>query len=90
MTEAKDIVAKRLKGKELTNEELKKLERVKHSADIMIVYGKKGATALAGRGVGPQTSARILARMHRNDDEFYKDILKAEREFIRTKKFWSD
>jgi len=90
MTEAQDIIKKRLKGKDLTAEELKKLERIRRSADMMIVYGKKAAITLAGRGIGPQTCSRILARMHRSDDELYKDILKAEREFIRTKKFWSN
>ncbi len=88
-TESQEIVKKRLKGKTLTDDEQKKLERIKRSADMVIVYGKKAVIALAGRGVGPQTAARILARMHRNDDAFYKDILNAEREFIRTKKFWS-
>jgi len=90
MTEAPDIIKKRLKGRALTEEEQKKLERIRRSADMMIVYGRKAAVALAGRGIGPQTCSRILARMHRSDDDFYKDILKAEREFIRTKKFWSD
>jgi ATP-dependent Lhr-like helicase len=88
-TESPDIIKKRLKGKPLTDDEQKKLERIKRSADMVIVYGKKAVIALAGRGVGPQTAARILARMHRNEDAFYKDILNAEREFIRTKKFWS-
>ncbi len=88
--EAQDIVKKRLAGKKLTDEELKILERIKRSADMVIVYGKKACIALAGRGVGPQTASRILARMYRSDDDFYKDILKAEREFIRTKRFWSD
>lgn len=90
LIEAQEIVKKRLAGKELTDEETKNLERIRRSADLVIVYGKKACIALAGRGVGPQTASRILARMHRNEDEFYKDILKAEREFIRTKKFWSD
>lgn len=89
-TESQEIVKKRLKGKPLSEDEQKKLERIKRSADMVIVYGKKAIIALAGRGVGPQTAARVLARMHRTEDEFYKDILNAEREFIRTKKFWSD
>ncbi|MFH0829813.1 MAG: DEAD/DEAH box helicase, partial [Candidatus Aenigmatarchaeota archaeon] len=90
MTEAPDIIKKRLKGKSLTDEEQKKLERIRRSADMMICYGRAGAVVLAGRGVGPQTAGRILARMHRNEDELYKDILAAERQFIATKKFWSD
>ena len=90
MTEARDIVRKRLQGKRLTPEEVKKLQRIKMSADIIMVYGKKGAVALAGRGVGPQTALRALAKLHPTDEKFYKEILDREREFIRTHKFWSD
>ena len=89
-TEMQNIVKKRMAGKALVAEEHKRLERAKRSADMVIVYGKKACIALAGRGVGPQTASRILARMHRTDQEFYKDILKAEKQFIETKKFWSN
>ncbi len=88
-TEAQEIVKKRLAGKDLTTEEQNKLERIKRSADLTIVYGKNACVALAGRGVGPQTASRILARMHRNEDSFYKDILAAEKQFIKTKKYWN-
>jgi ATP-dependent Lhr-like helicase len=89
-TEALTIIKKRLLGKDLTAEELKALEQIKRSADLTIVYGSKAVVCLAGRGIGPQTAARLLARMHRTDEDFYKDILKAEREFIRTKRYWSN
>jgi len=87
-TEVQKIVKKWLKGKELTEDEEEKLRRVKRSADMTISYGKKAVVAIAGRGVGPETAKRILARMYRNEDGFYKEILRAEREFIKTKKFW--
>jgi ATP-dependent Lhr-like helicase len=89
-TEAQNIVKKRLSGKDMTDEEISKLGFIKRSADLTIDYGKKAAIVLAGRGIGPQTAARILAKMHLNEDAFYKDILKAERNFIQTKRFWSD
>jgi len=87
-TEIQKIVKKWLSGKELTIEEEEKLKHIKRSADMTINYGKKAVVAMAGRGVGPQTASRILSRMHKNEDEFFKDILKAEREFIKNKKFW--
>jgi len=58
------------------------------SASLVQVYGKKAVIALAARGVGPTTATRILRRPHHREDEFYVDILKAERNFARTRSFW--
>jgi len=89
-TEAQELIKKRLQGKDLTEEELAKVGSIKRSADLTIVYGKEAAIALAGRGVGPQTASRILAKMPRTQDELFKYILDAEKQFIKTKRFWSD
>jgi len=86
--EIQKIVSKWLKGQELSEEEEEKLKHIKKSSDLVIVYGKKAVIAMAGRGVGPETAKRILAKMYRNEDEFYKEILRAEREWIKNKRFW--
>ena len=70
-------------------EEMTKFDRARKSADLFLVYGKKAAVALAARGVGPVTARRILARYHKDDDAFIRDLLEAERQFIKTRKFWS-
>jgi ATP-dependent Lhr-like helicase len=43
---------------------------------------------LAGRGVGPDTAARVLSGFYDDEDEFLRDILSAEITYARTKKFW--
>jgi ATP-dependent Lhr-like helicase len=43
---------------------------------------------MAARGVGPHTASRILGRPHKDEDEFYLDILEAEREYAATRPFW--
>jgi ATP-dependent Lhr-like helicase len=88
-TEALKTIKKYLKGKTLNDSESKKLERIKWCAELVIVYGKKACIALAARGIGPQTAMRILAKMHANEENFLKDIYKAEKQFIKTRKFWS-
>jgi len=70
-------------------EEMKKFETARKTADLFLVYGKKAAIALAARGVGPVTARRILAHYHKDDDAFIRDLLEAERQFIKTRKFWS-
>ena len=82
------LIKKVAKKSDLTTEERKKYEKLKERADLFLVYKNKIVMALAGRGVGPQTAKRILAKYHKTEDNLLKDILQAEREFIRTKKYW--
>jgi len=45
---------------------------------------------LAARGVGPRTASRILTYQFRDEDDFYRAILQAERLYARTRQFWGD
>jgi ATP-dependent Lhr-like helicase len=53
-----------------------------------MAHGRKAVMALVGRGIGPDTAGRILARYHLEEYEFLKDILEAEVSYARTKRFW--
>jgi len=83
------IIKKKLRNKELTLEENARYERARKSADLFIVYGKKAAVALAARGVGPANARRILAKFYKTNDDFLRDLLQTERQFIKTRKFWN-
>jgi ATP-dependent helicase Lhr and Lhr-like helicase len=85
---AQEIVRKKLKKKELTKEELAEFQTIRRSADLVIVYGRRAVEVMAGHGVGPQTAARILSMLQTNKEQFYKDILAAEKNFARTKIYW--
>jgi len=82
-----DLFRKNSKGK-LDDEEKKNLKEIKDSADLILSYGKKAIIALAGMGIGPRTAKRILLKYRKNEDDFFKDILEAERVYARTKMFW--
>ncbi len=86
--EMRRIIRKWIFRKKLSKKEQELLAKARRTADLVLSYGKKAVICLAGRGVGPQTAARILSRMHRDERDFYKDIIEAERQFIRTKKWW--
>ena len=45
--------------------------------------------ALQARGVGPENAARILKRLRKTDDEFFRDLMEAEKTFARTKRYWA-
>jgi ATP-dependent Lhr-like helicase len=82
------IIKKKLKGVGLTTEEMRRFERVEKTSDLVIVYGSRAVKALAVRGVGPKTATRILRGMYDTEKDFVKALLDAERQFIRTKRFW--
>ena len=58
-------------------------------ANLVMCYGKRAVYAMNTHGVGADTAARILAKYYRNEEEFFKELLEAEKRYIRTRKFWS-
>ena len=84
------VVKKHLAGKQLSKEEREKLNLLKETAELVIVYGKRACVALSAKGVGVKTAKRILGRMHPNQREFLKDLYRAEKQFFRTRRFWEE
>jgi ATP-dependent Lhr-like helicase len=82
------IVKKKIRKIEIPEEDNRRFERMRRSADLYLTYGKKAATALAARGVGPVTAIRILAKRYRKGDDFLRDLLEAERNYLKTKRYW--
>ncbi len=76
------------KNRNLTSSEKKELKRLRTNANLVMSHGKSALLALAGRGVGANTAARILTRQHTDELELLRDILKAEINYARTKRFW--
>jgi len=72
----------------LTEEEQKILTRTRRTADLVLSYGKRGVMALLTWGVGPQTAAQVLAKMHKREEDFYTDLLQAKLKYIQTRPFW--
>ena len=75
------------KKKKKTPEEQETERRLMKNANIILSSGKKAVIALAARGVGPENASRIIATLA-DGDGFYREILKAERNFIQTHRFW--
>lgn len=78
-----------MKKKTRSTEEKEAEAKMIKNANMVLSSGKQAIIALAGRGVGPESAGRILHTFASGDD-FYREILKAERRFVQTHRFWSD
>lgn len=79
---------KLLDKKTLTQAEKNTVNRIRKNANIINSYGGRAAIVLAGRGVGPEIAARILSKMHADEDSLLRDIMSSEINYARTKQFW--
>jgi ATP-dependent Lhr-like helicase len=82
------ILQRKLKGDTLGDDDRTLLAKSRRSADLVLSYGRRAVIAQCVYGIGPQTASRILAKMHDNEREFYKDLLEAKLHFITTRQFW--
>src|SRR5271157_1915081 len=82
------VVRKKKKNSKLTPEEDHVRRQACFSASLVQTKGREAVVVLSGRGVGPTTATRILRKVHRTEEDLYLDILKAEREYARTRLFW--
>lgn len=85
-----DIVKKKLRNGKLKGEEKLIYEEARKSATLVLTYGKAAVIALAARGVGPKTAVKIISKLPLGETEFYKAIIEAERNYLRTRMFWKD
>ncbi len=89
-TEFTKIVTKQVGGRQLTREENKKYRASGLTATLVSEYGKRALLVLSGRGIGPKTASRILRPGLDDRHSLLKEIAKAEKEYARTRPFWSD
>ncbi len=82
------LFEKRGEGKKLSDEEKKALKEYEQIASLVNAYGKKAIIVLSGRGVGAETATRILGRMRKTERELLRDMLDAQKTFIKTKHYW--
>ncbi|AGN00123.1 ATP-dependent helicase/DEAD/H associated domain-containing protein [Salinarchaeum sp. Harcht-Bsk1] len=77
-----------IKADDKDDEQEKLTERAYRSASLVQHHGKPAVIAMAARGVGPDTAARIINKHREAEADFYRDILEQERQYARTKSFW--
>ncbi|WP_280585935.1 DEAD/DEAH box helicase [Halorubrum sp. Boch-26] len=77
-----------VRATEKDEEQERRTKRAHRAASLVQTHGKRAVIALAARGVGPHNAARIINKLREDEDEFYRDVLRQEREYARTQSFW--
>ncbi|MDE1763728.1 MAG: Lhr helicase, partial [Thaumarchaeota archaeon] len=81
------IVQKKVGGKKITAEENHKFNRAWKVSSLLENFGTTALVVLSGYGVGADTGARILRNMV-GEEEMYRQIYEAERQYVTTRGFW--
>ena len=87
--ECAEIIKKRNAEKRLTKQEMETYREIMKQASLFDSYGGRAAVALSTYGVGPNAAARILMMLRRQEKLFYTDLVEAQKQFIRNRKYWS-
>jgi len=87
-SQTQEALARRERGSRLTDSQRDLVDKASLTADLVAEYGKRAIMTLAARGIGPQTAARVLSRLHGNEDDLLRDIFSQEKLYVRTRRFW--
>ncbi|MEM0087432.1 MAG: DEAD/DEAH box helicase [Thermofilum sp.] len=77
------------RGGMLSEEEKKLVEKVRQSANLYMSYGYRAVLALAGHGIGPSTARNILSKSS-DEEDLLRNILEAELNYTKNRKYWED
>ncbi|MEM0149398.1 MAG: DEAD/DEAH box helicase [Candidatus Micrarchaeaceae archaeon] len=83
------VMKAKLSRKRLGSSDAKALGEMLKYADLISSYGGRAAVALSVYGVGLRTASRVLMMLKHEERSFFLDLIDAQKNFVRTKKYWS-
>ena len=88
--EKAEVLAKKRQGKELNEKEQEIYSGIMKETSLVEAYGNRALIAFSTYGVGVTAAAKVLKMLRKSYREMYIDLLNAQKNFIRTKKFWKE
>jgi ATP-dependent Lhr-like helicase len=88
INETLEAIKKLKQGLSLTEDEEDLITHVEMSSNLLSIYGRKAAIALAVKGVGPLTAHQILAKPHKDYKRFIQSLQEAMKEYLETRDYW--
>ncbi|MGC8662296.1 MAG: DEAD/DEAH box helicase [Candidatus Micrarchaeia archaeon] len=83
-------IKKMVNGEKLTDKEKVYYEEAVKSASLVSEYSKKALIALTTYGIGLKTAARVLKNLRHEYKNFVIDLIEAQKNYIKYRKFWKD
>jgi ATP-dependent Lhr-like helicase len=87
--EIEKIAKKHAQHKQLDKLEESKYNKAWKSASLYMSFGKRAIMALSSYGIGEETAARVLRRSL-TDEDLFRELYLAQRNFILYRKYWDD
>ncbi|ASI13350.1 Lhr-like helicase [Candidatus Mancarchaeum acidiphilum] len=84
-----NVIKKIKEKKELTETDKRVRMSMMADADLVYSYGGRAVAALSTYGVGHRTAARALLMQRTSKEKFFVDLIEAQKQFIKNKKYWS-
>ncbi len=81
-------VRKKIAGRELGVVDTGNYKEAMLEAGLVEAYGSRAVAALSVYGVGAATAARMLRLLRKSHKQFLIDLIEAQKNFVRTKKYW--
>lgn len=82
------IVAKRIGGRRFTVQDNETYKEMMKEASLVDAYGDRALVALSTYGIGVETAARVLKYIRSDYKMFFVDVIDAQKNFIKNRKFW--
>ena len=82
-------IEKKLEGKKLARDERESYSNAIIETGMISAYGDRAIMALLTYGVGTVTAARVLRMVRSDNEKFIKDLIEAQKTFIKNSKFWA-